>query len=95
MPIRWEGEGLDERGYHSETGELLVEVDPAFFRPTDVECLVGDYSKAQQRLGWKPEVDFKELVRLMVEHDLSETQRLVCLRESGYDPHREEEAIKP
>jgi len=63
--IYWEGKGLDEYGYDKETGRTLVSVDPKYFRPTEVESLLGDSSKARQKLGWKPEYDFKSLVREM------------------------------
>jgi GDPmannose 4,6-dehydratase len=63
--IHWEGEGLNEYGYDKETGRTLVSVDPKYFRPTEVESLLGDSSNARWRLGWKPEYDFKSLVREM------------------------------
>lgn len=85
MPIRWEGEGVDEKGYHAETGDLLVEVDPAYFRPTEVELLIGDPSKAREKLGWEAETHVKKLVEIMVDHDLGMVERLVTLREAGYD----------
>lgn len=85
MPIRWEGEGIDEKGYHAETGDLLVEVDPAYFRPTEVELLIGDPSKAKEKLGWEAKTDVKKLVEIMVDHDLGMVSRLVTLREAGYD----------
>jgi len=63
--IYWEGKGLDEYGYDKETGRTLVSVDPKYFRPTEVESLLGDSSNARWRLGWEPEYDFKSLVREM------------------------------
>ena len=68
--IRWEGEGMDEKGYDSETGNLLVAVDKRYFRPTEVETLLGDPSKAKEKLGWVPEYDFNALVDDMMESDL-------------------------
>jgi GDPmannose 4,6-dehydratase len=69
--IRWEGEGVDEKGIDAATGRVLIEVDPRFFRPTEVDQLLGDPSKAKKLLGWNPcKTPFKELVRIMVEHDL-------------------------
>jgi GDPmannose 4,6-dehydratase len=85
MPLRWEGEGVDEKGYNAETGDLLVEVDPAYFRPTEVELLIGDPTKAKEKLGWEAETKVKELVEIMVDHDLGMVSRLVTLREAGYD----------
>jgi GDPmannose 4,6-dehydratase len=70
VDIEWQGEGVDEKGIDKETGKVLVEVDPKYFRPTEVDLLIGDPSKAKEELGWEPEVKFKELVQLMVQSDL-------------------------
>lgn len=70
MTIRWEGEGVDEKGYDAETGKLLVSVNPEWFRPTDVDNLWGDPTKAKTVLGWNPQkTSYEELVRIMAEHD--------------------------
>jgi GDPmannose 4,6-dehydratase len=68
--IYWEGNGLEEKGRDAKTGKILVEVSPEFYRPAEVDVLVGDYSKAKKILGWEPKTTFKELVRIMVEEDL-------------------------
>ncbi len=68
--IYWEGRGLEEKGRDAKTGKVLVEVLPEFYRPAEVEVLLGDYSKAKRILGWEPKTTFKELVRIMVEEDL-------------------------
>lgn len=69
--LRWEGKGIDEKGIDSATGRVLVEVDPRFFRPADVEQLLGDPSKAREVLGWNPrKTSFEDLVRIMVESDV-------------------------
>ncbi|MCC6012444.1 GDP-mannose 4,6-dehydratase [Candidatus Caldipriscus sp.] len=68
--IYWEGKGLEEKGRDAKTGKVLVEVSPEFYRPAEVDVLVGDYSKAKRILGWEPKTTFKELVRIMVEEDL-------------------------
>ena len=68
--IYWEGKGLEEKGRDAKTGKVLVEVSPEFYRPAEVDVLVGDYSKAKKILGWEPKTTFKELVRIMVEEDL-------------------------
>lgn len=69
--LRWEGKGVDERGIDEATGHVLVEVDPRFFRPCDVEELLGDPSKARETLGWNPrKTSFEDLVRIMVEADV-------------------------
>jgi len=70
VEIEWQGEGVDEKGIDKDTGKVLVEVDPKYFRPTEVDLLIGDPSKAKEELGWEPEVKFKELVQLMVQSDL-------------------------
>ena len=70
MTIRWEGTGVDEKGYDSETGKLLVSVNPQWFRPTDVDNLLGDPTKAKTVLGWNPQkTSYEELIRIMAEHD--------------------------
>lgn len=69
--IVWKGEGVEEKGYDSESGKLRVEVDPRYFRPAEVELLLGDASKARRELGWQPKCSFQELVRIMVEFDLA------------------------
>lgn len=71
IELEWIGEGMDEKGVEKETGRVLVEVSPAFYRPTDVVNLWGDPSKAKKELGWNPtKTSFEQLVRLMVEHDM-------------------------
>ena len=71
IELKWQGEGLEEKGIDKASGKVLVEVSPAFYRPTDVVNLLGDPSKARKELGWNPtKTSFKELVRLMVEHDM-------------------------
>lgn len=71
IKLRWEGEGVDEKGIDKLTGRVLVEVDPKYFRPTEVELLKGDPSKAKKTLGWNPrKTSFEELVKLMVKHDM-------------------------
>ncbi len=70
MKIVWKGKGLKEQGIDKNTGKTIVEIDPRYFRPAEVDILLGDYTKAKKKLGWKPKVKFKELVKIMVEHDL-------------------------
>jgi len=69
--IIWEGEGINEKGLDKNTGKILIEVDPKYFRPTEVDMLIGDYSKAKKELNWQPKVGFKELVKIMMEHDFN------------------------
>lgn len=70
IKIRWEGTGIEEKGYDSITGRLLVDIDKRFFRPAEVDLLWGDATKAEKELGWKRKVSFKELVSMMVKSDL-------------------------
>ena len=71
IELKWQGEGLEEKGIDKASGKVLVEVSPAFYRPTDVVNLLGDPSKARKELGWNPtKTSFEELVRLMTEHDM-------------------------
>ena len=72
IKISWKGKGLNEVGYEKKTGNIYVKVDPVYFRPTDVDELRGDSSKAKRELKWKPKTSFKELVRQMMEADLNE-----------------------
>ena len=77
IDIEWKGEGVKEKGIETETGKILVEVDPKYFRPTEVDILIGDYSKAKRELGWEPKVKFEELVQLMVKSDIKEIKELL------------------
>ena len=80
--IHWEGEGLDEKGINEDNGRVIVAVDPSYFRPTEVQDLLGDATKARQKLGWKPRTTFQELVADMVEADLNEAHKdYLCLQE--------------
>ncbi len=89
MRIRWEGTGADEKGYW-ENGPMgaanspVVQVDPRYFRPTEVETLLGDPSKAQQKLGWSPRTTFAELVAEMVREDLKSAERDELIKQHGY-----------
>jgi GDPmannose 4,6-dehydratase len=74
-PLAWRGKGVDEVGYEQKTGIERVRVDPRYFRPTEVDQLLGDASKARARLGWQPRVTFKELIAEMIESDLAEIER--------------------
>lgn len=75
--LRWEGEGVNEKGIDTATGKVLVEVDPKYFRPTEVEQLLGDPTKARTKLGWNPQkTSFEELVHIMVTHDMKKVKKL-------------------
>ena len=84
MKIEWQGEGVEEIGIDTITGRKLVRVDPRYFRPTEVETLLGDATKARQKLGWTAEVTFPELVTEMVESDLVLARRDALVAKEGY-----------
>jgi GDPmannose 4,6-dehydratase len=89
LPIRWEGTGVDEKGYDHK-GNCVVAVDPRYFRPTEVETLLGDASKARDLLGWTPKVTFDELVSEMMLDDLKSAERDELVKRHGfvaYDHH--------
>jgi GDPmannose 4,6-dehydratase len=75
IDLVWQGEGLEEKGLDRRTGRILVEIDPRYFRPTEVDLLIGDATKARTSLGWTPTTKFEELVRLMVAADVELAQR--------------------
>ena len=78
ISIRWEGEGVHEKGYDMKSGKLLVDVNPEFYRPAEVEFLWGNASKAEKELGWKRKVDFRGLVSMMMDADLREVAGISC-----------------
>jgi GDPmannose 4,6-dehydratase len=82
MKVCWQGEGVDEVGYLGD--KAIVRVDPRYFRPTEVETLLGDPSKAKEKLGWAPKVAFKDLVAEMVREDLSSAERFALVKKHGY-----------
>lgn len=84
IDIDWQGEGVNEKGIDRSTGKVLVEVDPRYFRPTEVELLLGDPAKAREKLGWQPETDLKRLVADMMTADLESTRRDEVLRKAGH-----------
>ena len=84
MKIEWQGDGVEEAGIDTVTGRKLVRVDPRYFRPTEVESLLGDATKARQKLGWTAEVSFPELVAEMVESDLDLAKRDALVVKEGY-----------
>ena len=89
MTIYWEGRGVDEQGYDA-SGKCIVAVDPRYFRPTEVETLLGDATKAREKLGWIPKIKFAELVAEMVREDLRSAERDELVKQRGfaaYDYH--------
>lgn len=84
ITVRWEGTGVNEKGYDASTGKCIVEVDPRYFRPAEVETLLGDPTKAYQKLGWSPATSFLELVTEMMREDLKSAQRDELVKEHGF-----------
>ena len=84
LSIRWEGAGVDEKGINEETGKVMVAVDPRYFRPTEVQDLLGDAGKARKNLGWKPRITFEQLVAEMVEADMQEAQKDYLCQLEGF-----------
>jgi GDPmannose 4,6-dehydratase len=82
MQIRWEGSGVNEIGYAD--GKAIVRIDPRYFRPTEVETLLGDPTKAKQKLGWVPEITAQEMCAEMVAHDLAQAKQHALLKANGY-----------
>jgi GDPmannose 4,6-dehydratase len=84
LKIEWRGQGVNEVGVDTVSGRTLVRVDPRYFRPTEVDSLLGDASKAQRKLGWAPEIKFADLVSEMVEADLESAKRDALIAKQGY-----------
>lgn len=84
IEIFWEGKGVDEKGINKKTGEIIIEIDPRYFRPTEVESLLGDPTRAKEKLGWKAEIGFEGLVKEMVATDLEEAKKDVHLENGGF-----------
>jgi GDPmannose 4,6-dehydratase len=91
MKIEWKGTGVDEVGIDTRSGRTLVRVDPRYFRPTEVETLLGDATKARQKLGWTAEVSFSELVAEMIESDLDLAKRDALVAKEGYKVYNHHE----
>ncbi len=91
LDIAWEGKGVDEIGRNAATGETLVRIDPTYFRPTEVDYLLGDPSKAKEKLNWEPAVSFDELVELMVSADLKEAERDDLIKKQGFQTYNQYE----
>jgi GDPmannose 4,6-dehydratase len=83
IEIMWKGEGIEEKGYDS-SGDCIVAVDSRYFRPTEVETLLGDASKAREKLGWTPQISFDELVSEMMSEDMRATEREALVQQHGF-----------
>ena len=84
MVLEWRGSELSEEGWDINTGRRIVAIDPRYFRPTEVETLLGDATHAREKLGWVPKISFDELVRQMVDEDLSKAERDKLVSKHGY-----------
>jgi GDPmannose 4,6-dehydratase len=84
ISIRWEGEGINEKGMEEKTGQMIVAVDPSYFRPTEVSDLLGDASKAREKLGWEPRTTFEELIAEMIDADMEEAQKDYLCQTEGF-----------
>jgi GDPmannose 4,6-dehydratase len=91
MRIEWRGSGIDEQGVDVNTGRSVVKIDARYFRPTEVDSLLGDASKARTRLGWKAEIPFERLVQEMVESDLEIARRDALVAREGFKTYRHQE----
>jgi GDPmannose 4,6-dehydratase len=84
IDIEWKGSGLDEQGIDTHTGKVIVEIDPRYFRPTEVDALLGDPSKAKAKLGWQPRISFEEMIAEMTEADLEAAKRDKMVADKGF-----------
>ena len=91
MDIAWRGRGQDEVGFDRRTGRTIVRVDPRYFRPTEVDALLGDASRIRAKLGWQPEISFDQLVREMVDGDLALANRDALVAKEGYKVYQSHE----
>ena len=85
IDISWKGKGQNEKGYNKETGDILVEIDTKYFRPNEVDLLLGDYTKAKTELGWEPEYTIEDIVKEMVESDIKLFSKERHLIDSGFE----------
>ena len=91
LAIKWEGEGVNEKGINMANNKTIVAVDPKYFRPTEVETLLGDPSKAKEKLGWEPAISFEELVKEMIREDLEEAKKDELIQRAGFQVYNHNE----
>jgi GDPmannose 4,6-dehydratase len=91
MTIQWQGTGIHETGIDPATGKTIVAIDPRYFRPAEVDSLLGDATKARQNLGWTPRITFKELVKEMTRHDLAQAQKDLLCHRAGFTAYNHSE----
>ena len=83
--MQWDGEGINEVGRRGDTGVVVIRIDPRYYRPAEVETLLGDPSKAKEKLGWTPKTTLEELVAEMVATDVEEAKKEAYLKRKGFD----------
>jgi GDPmannose 4,6-dehydratase len=91
IELKWDGVGVDETGTDVATGKIIIRVDPRYFRPTEVETLLGDSTKAREKLGWTPKISFKELVKEMVTCDLNDAKKDDLCNKEGFSTYNHQE----
>jgi GDPmannose 4,6-dehydratase len=91
IELKWDGRGVDETGTDISTGKIIIRVDPRYFRPTEVETLLGDSTKAREKLGWTPKISFKELVKEMVTSDLNDAKKDELCKKEGFSTYNHQE----
>ena len=91
MQLEWRGSGVHEQGVDRSSGKTIVKVDPRYFRPTEVDTLLGDASKARSKLGWQPEISFEALVQEMVETDSAHARRDALVAREGFKTYTRHE----
>ena len=91
MELKWTGDGIDETGVDISTRKIIVRIDSRYFRPTEVETLLGDSTKAREQLGWTPKISFEELVKEMVMHDLNEAKKDNLCNQKGFSTYNYQE----
>ena len=91
IELKWDGRGVDETGTDVATGKIIIRVDPRYFRPTEVETLLGDSTKAREKLGWTPKISFKELVKEMVTCDLNDAKKDDLCNKEGFSTYNHQE----
>ena len=89
IELEWQGQGIDEKGIDKKTNKVIIEVDSRYFRPAEVESLLGDSTKAREKLRWKPKISFEELVKEMVQSDLKEAEKELHLKNGGFESKKQ------
>ena len=89
--IIWEGEGLNEVGRRADTGQIIIRIDPRYFRPTEVDELLGDSTKARKKLNWEPKISIQELIKEMIEEDSKESKKESILKNKGFSIYSSKE----